>query len=211
LRWYGIALLHGDERCRLRARELFHDEFERVGGLDALLGSDDFEFVADVSLDPSIEEVWRPVGRLLRLLQTMERCHPDARPGGASANKAVHLMEQFPEDHARMGRRQLLQLWAEFRPVAHLYCAYFDVQKLRRRPTDELWNWEDTPLLLAIARKHQDFLSCHRVHGGQKLADSVWRVPSSFAAPAAPDLEFAPLPTEQLVFLRSYRAPQEAL
>ncbi|TWI73798.1 hypothetical protein IQ16_01942 [Bradyrhizobium huanghuaihaiense] len=156
------------------------------------------------------EKGWFSAGLILALIRRMHQNHELA--GGASVNKAVHIVEKTGFPLVLRNRKDLLKAWTGYRPVAHFCAALFDAVT-RSLANETAGNIEGGPLddvmcFLGEAQAYLDFgVSYSAPRSAEKLLDphEVWRIPED-ARVNSSLRDPAPLSGKLLAAAQSYKA-----
>jgi hypothetical protein len=156
-------------------------------------------------------------GTALHLIWAMDAHHRNQLAGGASLNKAMAIMLNYPVWPDGLSSRSLWSAWARLKSVAHLCAAFaFNFREAFRAPSGELDERleiaydQDLHLTLALIAAYERFGSSFRPHGNERpLLDpgEIWRLRGIEA-----DETFLPppLPLEMLEVVQGYHAPLNA-
>lgn len=219
-RVYAAMLFPGDEARRERILTLAMAEDAVYGGTDPALISR--EFLVKLLDLPSREHLGAEIEQLsvqalfaTRILQYIISLHHHASRHASvrkGAALAVHFGNRNPGLVAATSRAHVLKHWGQFRPVAHLWCALFNVKS--EEPLFQLFGLQEAPLLQFLGtaewfRRQGESIVARRAekHGPVLDPAETWVPPVDLSLP---EVELEPgAPTEEtLAALRAYRAPK---
>ena len=161
---------------------------------------------------------WFAAGLILALVRRMATHHADLR-GGASVNKAVHILDRMKPPMIPHNTNALRKAWATYKPVAHFCAALFDwfiiagehngsPDKVAAALERELN--ENFMMFLAEAEAYLEFGLAHQPlrANGQTLLnpEETWVLPQYRPWPESP-FEPMPLSGAMLEAVLDYRAP----
>ena len=197
----------------LYADDWVKERFHEVGGFTAVANARGLQvYNQDINARASD---WLTTGLILGLIFRMAVNHPDLR-GGASVNKALHLVEQLKLPQLPHNRKDLLKAWKRYKPVAHFCAAFFYIfNEARAEKPDgvaaevERRLQSEFPTFIAVADAYQRFgRSYAAASSRQPLLDpeKTWLLPPERTWPA---IEFVPTPLDSrlLELARGYAAP----
>ena len=195
--------------------------FRKAGGFNTGCRSDPYEKQQTAFLRQLPQIL--VAGTALHLVWAMDVHHRDQLTGGASLNKAIAIMLQYPVWPESLSERSIRSAWSHRKSVAGLCAAYAlvfidalrtpsgEFEELRKiEERQKIAYDENLHLTLALAAAYERFGSSFRPHGNDRpLLDpkKIWQLRGVEA-----DETFVPppLPSEMLAVAQEYRAPLNA-
>ena len=214
------VLLHNIDLSNWFHQDILESYIDPLGGLKTLTDS------------PSTNELEREIaarlfdiysaGQIILVIASMDTHHRGKIRGGASVNKAVHILcglanSGLNDELKSIGRRTINQTslrkgWLRFRPSAHLCGAYvFTEAEFGKGPEHPPAFYEEETFWMfgSIAKRLEQFATSFVPEHGRKeplIANSdMHLLPDDVFDPE--NYSFTPLPPEFLRALENYRAP----
>lgn len=213
---------------------IFDDFLKPAGGTHsgalALTGSPSAE-----ELKSEWTRRWWPIiytGKLIALIGSIDQHQSEV---GASVNKAIHILCQTEgNDKQRMlafkqsgfpgvYESSLKKAWTRFRPVAHLCAAYVTTEThyYERQLSRDFWEyWKEPPafyqdevfeVFCLLAKSVERFATSFLPRGQRQpliSKDEIFALPDEIFEPGITLPSFRALTEEELIALKTYRAPK---